>query len=99
MTTEKTGAPTAVTQRRKEFTITVDGHAVGNAAFEDRGDRRIFVHTKVDDAFQGRGLATILDNESVKSTKADGLRVVAVCPMIAAFLSKHKGFDEVVDPR
>src|SRR5690348_18085478 len=61
MTTEKTGAPTAVTQRRKEFTITVDGHAVGNAAFEDRGDRRIFVHTKVDDAFQGRGLATILD--------------------------------------
>ena len=51
MTTDKTGAPTTVTQRDQEFTITVDGHAVGNAAFEDRGNRRVFVHTEVDDAF------------------------------------------------
>ena len=97
-TTDKTGAPTTVTQRGTEFTITVDGQAVGGAAFEDRGNRRVFVHTEVDDAFQGRGLATILVGEAIKSTRADGLRVVAVCPMVAAFLHKHKEFDDIVDP-
>jgi broad specificity phosphatase PhoE/predicted GNAT family acetyltransferase len=98
MTTDKTGAPTTVTQRDQEFTITVAGHAVGNAAFEDRGNRRVFVHTEVDGAFQGRSLATILVDQAVKSTKADGLRIVAVCPMVAAFLHKHKEFDDIVDP-
>jgi predicted GNAT family acetyltransferase len=97
-TTDKTGAPTTVTQRGKEFTITVDGQAVGIAAFADRGYRRVFVHTKVDDAFQGRSLATILVGEAVKSTRAEGLRIVAVCPMVAAFLHKHKEFDDIVDP-
>ncbi len=96
--TDKTGAPTTVTQRGKEFTITVDGQTVGVAAFEDHGIRRVFVHTEVDDTFQGRGLATILVNEAVKSTKADGLRIVAVCPMVAASLDKHKEFDDIVDP-
>ena len=98
MTTDKTGAPTTVTRRGTEFMITVDGRAVGAAAFEDRGNRRVFVHTEVDDAFQGRGLATILVGEAIKSTRADGLRVVAVCPMVAAFLHKHKEFDDIVDP-
>jgi uncharacterized protein len=97
-TTDKTGAPTTVTQRGKEFTITVDRQTVGIAAFADRGDRRVFIHTELDDAFQRRGLATILVNEAVKSTKADGLRIVAVCPMVAAFLHKHKEFDDTVDP-
>jgi broad specificity phosphatase PhoE/predicted GNAT family acetyltransferase len=97
-TTDKTGAPTIVTQRGKEFTITVAGETVGIAAFADCGYRRVFVHTEVDDAFQGRGLATILVNEAVKSTRADGLGIVAVCPMIAAFLNKHKQFDDIVDP-
>jgi len=97
MTTNKTGAPATVNQRVNEFTITVDGQIAGVAAFTDRGDRRVFIHTEVDDAFQGRGLAMILVEEAIKSTKADGLVVVAVCPMVAAFLHKHKGFADIVD--
>lgn len=98
MTTDKTGAPTTVTQRGTEFTITVNGQTVGAAAFEDRGNRRVFVHAEVDDAFQGRGLATILVGEAINSTRADGLGVVAVCPMVAAFLRKHNEFDDIVGP-
>lgn len=97
-TTDKTDAPTTVTKRGKEFTITVDGQTVGIAVFADRGNRRVFVHTEVEDAFQGRGFATILVDKAIKSTKADGLRIVAICPMVAAFLHKHKKFDDIIDP-
>jgi hypothetical protein len=52
----------------------------------------------VDDVFQGRGLATILVEKAIESAKADGLGIVAICPMVAAFLHKHKEFDDIVDP-
>jgi uncharacterized protein len=98
MATDKTGAPTTVTQCGEEFMIAVDGQTVGIAAFADRDNRRVFIDTEIDDAFQGRGLATILVDQAIKSTKADGLRIVAVCSMVAAFLRKHKEYDDVVDP-
>ena len=98
MTTDKTGAPTTVTRGQDKFTIAVDGDTVGLAAFTDRATQRVFTHTEVDDDFEGRGLATILVNKALDETKTDGLRVVAVCPMVAAFLDKHHEFDDVRDP-
>jgi predicted GNAT family acetyltransferase len=98
VTTDKTGAPTTVTRRDDEFTVAVEEQTVGMTAFADRGNQRVFVHTEVDDAFEGRGLATILVDEALKSTKAEGLRIVAVCPMVAAFLDKHEEFNDDVDP-
>jgi predicted GNAT family acetyltransferase len=98
MITDRTGAPTTVARREEEFTIAVNGQTVGTAAFTDHGNQRTFTHTEVDIAFQGRGLATILIGEAMKSTKAEGLRIVAICAMVASFLEKHKEFGDVVDP-
>lgn len=98
MTTDKTGAPTTVTRESDRFSIAVDGQQVGFTEYADRDGQRIFPHTEVDDAFDGRGLATILVNEALEETRDAGLRIVAVCPMVAAFVKKHHEFDDVVDP-
>jgi uncharacterized protein len=98
MTTDKTGAPTTVTQESDRFSIAVDGWKVGFTEYADRDGQRIFPHTEVDDAFEGRGLATILVNEALQATRDAGLRIVAVCPLVAAFVKKHHEFDDVVDP-
>jgi predicted GNAT family acetyltransferase len=98
VTTDKTGAPTTVIRGKDKFKISVGGQTVGLAAFVDRGKQRVFTHTEVDDNFEGRGLATILITEALDETKAEGLRVVAVCPMVAAFLDKHHEFGDVRDP-
>ncbi|MCX2929217.1 GNAT family N-acetyltransferase [Mycobacterium sp. CVI_P3] len=60
--------------------------------------RRIFHHTGVDDAFEGRGLAGILVSEALAATRDAGLRIVAVCPIVAGYLDKHRDFADVVDP-
>jgi uncharacterized protein len=98
MTTDKTGAPTTVTQESDRFSISVDGQTVGFTEYADRGGQRIFPHTEMADAFEGRGLATILVNEALQATRDAGLRIVAVCPMVAAFVNKHHEFDDLVDP-
>lgn len=98
MTSDKTGAPTTVTAESDRFTIAVKGQQVGLAQFADRDGQRVFTHTEVDDAYEGRGLATILVREALQATRDAGLRIVAVCPMVAGYLSKHHEFDDVVDP-
>ncbi|OYN78946.1 GNAT family N-acetyltransferase [Mycolicibacterium sphagni] len=98
MATDKTGAPTTVTAGEDTFTIAVDGQKVGLVAFVDHGGQRIFLHTEVKDEFEGRGLASILVSEALAATREAGLRIVAVCPMVADYLDRHRDFDDLVDP-
>ena len=98
MTTDKTGAPTTVTAESDRFTISVEDQEVGFTEFTDRDGQRVFTHTEVDDNFEGRGLATILVNEALQATREAGLRIVAVCPMVANYVEKHAELSDVVDP-
>jgi uncharacterized protein len=98
MPTDKTGAEATVSAAEGKYTIAVDGETVGLAAVADRGEQRIFYHTEVEEQFGGRGLATILVAEALEATRADGKRVVPVCPMVAAFIKKHPEFADITDP-
>jgi predicted GNAT family acetyltransferase len=95
--TDKTGAPVTVSKEATKFTIALEQRRVGLAAFADRDEQRVFFHTEVDEEFGGRGLATVLIREALKQTKAEGMRIVPVCPMVVAFLRKHPEDDDVVD--
>jgi predicted GNAT family acetyltransferase len=97
MPTDKTGAEATVTAAEGKYTIAVDGEPVGLAAVADRGNQRVFYHTEVEERFGGRGLATILVGEALQATRAEGKRVVPVCPMVADFIKKHPEFDDITD--
>ncbi len=97
-TTDKTGAPTEVTQQSDRFTISVDGEQAGFTEFLDRDGQRIFPHTEVDENFEGRGLGTILVGQALEATRDAGLRIVPVCPMVAAFIDKNTEFGDIADP-
>jgi predicted GNAT family acetyltransferase len=95
--TDKTGAPVVVTREPGEFTIGVDGKTVGSTAYTDRDGQRVFYHTEVDEAFGGRGLATIVIAEALATTRDEGLRIVPVCTSVAGYVAKHTEFADVVD--
>ena len=97
MPTDKTGAEATVTAAEGKYTIAVDGETVGLADVADRGNQRVFYHTEVEERFGGRGLATILVREALEATRAEGKRVVPVCPMVADFIKKHPEFDDITD--
>jgi uncharacterized protein len=95
--TDKTGAEVAITRRTDRFTVGVDGNNVGLTAFREHGGQRVFYHTEVDEAFGGRGLATILIGEALTATRAEGMRIVPVCAMVQAYVDKHHEYDDIVD--
>ena len=98
MTADKTGAQTKVSTKDGEYTIAVEGKTVGFAAFADRGNERVFYHTVIDPEFGGRGLATILVEQALDATRADGKRIVPVCSMVANVVDKHPEFADITDP-
>ena len=98
MPTDKTGAEATVSAAEGKYTIAVAGETVGLAAVADRDNQRVFYHTEVEERFGGRGLATILVAEALAATRMDGKHVVAVCPMVAAYIKKHPEFTDITDP-
>jgi uncharacterized protein len=98
MTADKTGAQTTVSAKDRTYTIAVEGETVGHADFADRGDQRVFYHTVIGPEFGGRGLATILVEEALAATRADGKRIVPVCSMVENVIQKHPEFADITDP-
>ncbi len=79
------------------YDISVDGELAGFTEFVDRGEQRIFPHTELDEKFSGRGLSSILVRDALADTRAAGLRVVPVCPLVARYVSKHDELSDIVD--
>lgn len=79
------------------FEIAVDDRTAGFTQFVDADGRRIFFHTVIEDEFGGQGLAGALVQEALERTRAEGLRIVPVCPYVAKFLTKTDEFADVVD--
>src|ERR1700753_3038157 len=98
MATDKTGAQHPVIAANGEYLLALDCETVGLSAGADHDNQRVFYHTEVDERFGGRGLANILVGEALEATRADGKRVVALCPMVAAFVKKHSEFSDITDP-
>lgn len=81
----------------RQFTVEVDGRAVGKAEYRLRGDTYLFIHTEVDPEFQGRGVANRLARAALDDVRQQGRTLVALCPFIAAYIKRHPEYDEIVD--
>lgn len=57
-----------------------------------------FVHTEVDDAYEGQGLASKLVGFALADVRAQGKRIIPHCPYVARWIKKHPGqYDDITD--
>lgn len=80
------------------YELRIDGELVGHINYRDDGERRVILHTKVDDTFAGQGLGTKLIVAALDDIRAKGKRMVALCPMVSAYVIKNRDYDDIVDP-
>ena len=61
------------------------------------GDTMIsLVHTEIEPAFQGQGLATHLARYSLDDARKRGLGVLPFCPYINSWIKKHPEYTDLV---
>jgi predicted GNAT family acetyltransferase len=77
------------------YVIELDGHMVGAAYYKRFDDHIVFTHTEVDEGHQGEGLAGQLVQTALDDTRAAGLRVVALCPYVRAWIQRHPEYQDL----
>lgn len=100
-----------MTAEGTEDTITV-GHAPDRNRYELRDEQNVIgvltyrlpddhhvdlVHTEVEEAYGGRGLAGRLVAYAIADISARGKRIVPHCPYVQSWLKKHPGYGDITD--
>ena len=69
---------------------------IGVAAYHLRDSALVFTHTEVSDDYEGQGAGSQLAREALDDVRRRGLRVVARCPFIAAWIGRHPDYADLL---
>jgi predicted GNAT family acetyltransferase len=81
---------------RSRYEVLVDGKVAGFARYQRTGDVINFYHTEVDPAFEGQGLGSKLASGALDDVRASGVRAIATCPFISAYIKRHPEYAELL---
>ena len=79
---------TPVRRSEHRFEALVDGHA-GRLDYAVNGDVMTIVHTEVDPALEGRGVAGALVRSALDHARKSGLKVDPQCEYAASYMERH----------
>jgi predicted GNAT family acetyltransferase len=77
------------------FELDADGH-MAVAYYRLSPGVITFTHTEVPNELSGRGVGSALARGALDIVRAEGLKVVAQCPFISAFMGKHPEFNDLL---
>ena len=80
---------------RKRFELEADGYT-GYLYYRLAPGMITLVHTEVPPALGGRGVGSALVRGALEAIRPKGLKVVATCSFVAAYMGKHPEFNDLV---
>lgn len=81
---------------RHRYEICVDDAVGGIATYRLSEGSIQLIHTEVDDAYEGQGLAGQLARAALDSARERGLSVLPSCAYMADFIGKHPEYVDLV---
>jgi uncharacterized protein len=78
------------------YEVTRDGAPAGFTAYRRQPGQILFVHTEVDERFEGRGLGSRLIHDALKDARKQKLAVVPLCPFVRSFIQRHPEYVDLV---
>ena len=78
------------------FEITSDGDLGGFAEYRRRPGLIAFVHTEVQERFEGQGLGSRLVHDALEEARARDLSVLPFCPFVNSYVQRHPEYAELV---
>jgi uncharacterized protein len=78
------------------FEITSDGDLGGFAEYRQRPGLIAFVHTEVQERFEGQGLGSRLVHDALEEARARDLSVLPFCPFVNSYVQRHPEYAELV---
>jgi predicted GNAT family acetyltransferase len=80
---------------QQRYELAVDGHVA--ASYYEIADGVVtFVHTEVPPELGGKGIGTKLIKGALDQVRAGGLKVIAQCPFVKAYIEKHPEYADLL---
>ncbi len=80
---------------QQRYELAVDGHVA--ASYYEIADGVItFVHTEVPPELGGKGIGSKLIKGALDQVRAGGLKVIAQCPFVKAYIEKHSEYADLL---
>jgi predicted GNAT family acetyltransferase len=80
---------------RDRFELDADGHIAFSNYKRDGGTITI-LHTEVPKELNGKGIGSALVRGLLDRVRAQGLKVVALCPFVAGYIAKHPEYADLL---
>ncbi len=81
---------------RHRYEAVLDDRVVGISQYSLTADVITFLHTEVDQSGKGKGIGSQLAAGALDDVRRRGLRVVARCPFIAAYIKRHRDYADLL---
>ncbi|MFC4033727.1 GNAT family N-acetyltransferase [Streptomyces polygonati] len=81
--------------QEQRYEGTIGDHLAGFAAYLRTPEVIAFIHTEVEDAYEGHGVGSSLARGALDDARAQGLRVVAVCPFFTGWIERHPDYQDL----
>ena len=81
---------------RERYEICVDRELAGFTLYKTRPGIIAFIHTEVEERFQGRGLGERLLAYALDDARNRGLAVLPFCPFMRSFIQSHRDYVDLV---
>ena len=78
------------------YEVRVDGELAGFAQYRLRPAALAFVHTEIDDRFEGQGLGGKLVSHALDDARSRGLAVLPICPFVRSYIERHPEYLDLV---
>ncbi len=82
---------------RTRYELTVDGQ-LAVSEYNRLANAVMFTHTEVPEALEGQGVGSALARGALDDVRAQGLTVIPLCPFVAAFMRRHKDYQDLLSP-
>ena len=84
-------------ETKGRYWITSEEGPVAEMTYSRAGESLIIIdHTEVPEAFRGQGVGVALVARAVADARAEGLRIMPLCPFAAAQFRRHAEWHDVL---
>jgi uncharacterized protein len=93
-----TSQPITVSDNSAEqrFEVRLGDDLAGFAVYQRKPGLIAFIHTEIDERFEGHGLASKLISAALDAARSDGLAVLPFCPFVNAYIERHPEYVDLV---
>jgi predicted GNAT family acetyltransferase len=80
---------------RDRFELEVESH-IAATYYKIENGVITFIHTEVPPELGGKGIGSKLIKGALDRVRADGLKVIAECPFVKAYIEKHAEYADLL---